>query len=143
MIAKEQPREDARLRGGSLIKLKVPRQNESRISLRCNIDSVRLLFWRLKKLLRRTINRFFFSWKVDFLSFKKRPNINLYIEYSRTLIWVFEDSKFAYKTTNFTQNDLCPTLDKNTIFNISKNMLCKVEIQILYAVEQFISLFSR
>ena len=27
---------------------------------------------------------FFFSWKVDFLSFKKSPNINLYAEYSRT-----------------------------------------------------------
>ena len=26
----------------------------------------------------------FFSWKVDFLSFKKSPNINLYAEYSRT-----------------------------------------------------------
>ena len=32
MIANEQPREDARLRGGSIIKprAKVPRQNESR-----------------------------------------------------------------------------------------------------------------
>ena len=133
MIAKEQPREDARLRGGSLLKLKVPRQNESRISLRCNIDSVRLLFWRLKKLLRRTINRFFFSWKVDFLSFKKRPNINLYIEYSRTLIWVFEDSKFAYKTTkfyakwpvrNFGQKHDLQYLEKYAMLSWDSNSLC-------------------
>ena len=29
---------------------------------------------------------------------------------------------------NFTQNDLYSTLDKNTNFNISKNLLYKVEI---------------
>ena len=34
-------------------------------------------------------------------SFKKRPNLSLYDEYSRTLIWFFKDSKFAYKTTKF------------------------------------------
>ena len=45
---------------------------------------------------------FFFPEKTaDFLSFKKRPNINLHVEYLRTLTWVFEDSKFAYKTTKF------------------------------------------
>ena len=44
----------------------------------------------------------FFSWKVDFLSlFKKRPNINLYLEYSWTYCQFFKDSKFAYKTTKF------------------------------------------
>ena len=28
-------------------------------------------------------------------------NLSLYDEYSRTLIWFFKDSKFAYKTTKF------------------------------------------
>ena len=51
-----------------------------------------------------------------------------YVEYSRTLKWFFEDSKFAYKTTNFTQNDMCATSDKNTNFDISKHFRCKVEI---------------
>ena len=36
-----------------------------------------------------------------FFNFKKRPNISLYAEYSRILIWFFEDFKFAYKTTKF------------------------------------------
>ena len=68
----------------------------------------------------------FFSWIIDsFLSFEKRPNINLYVEYSRTLIWFSEDSKFAYKITkSYPKNGLCATSDKNTDFNISKNMLC-------------------
>ena len=39
--------------------------------------------------------------KSFFFFLKSRPNINLYIEYSQTLIWVFEDSKFTYKTTKF------------------------------------------
>ena len=68
----------------------------------------------------------FFSWIIDsFLSFEKRPNIDLYVEYSRTLIWFSEDSKFAYKITKFyAKNGLCATSDKNADFNISKNMLC-------------------
>ena len=68
----------------------------------------------------------FFSWIIDsFLSFEKRPNINLYVEYSRTLIWFSEDSKFAYEITkSYAKNGLCATSDKNTDFNISKNMLC-------------------
>ena len=62
-------------------------------------------------------------------TFKKEPNISLYVEYSRILIWFFEDFKFANKTNkNFTQNDLCSTSDKNTNFNISKNWLHKVGI---------------
>ena len=40
------------------------------------------------------------------------------------------------------QNDLCATSGKNTNFNISKHLLHKVRISILYAVEQFSSLFS-
>ena len=36
---------------------------------------------------------------INFFSFKKRPNISLYLEYSRTLIWFFADFKFAYNTT--------------------------------------------
>ena len=36
--------------------------------------------------------------------------------------------KFAYKTQNFTRNGMCTTSDKNTNFNISKNLLCKVGI---------------
>ena len=30
-----------------------------------------------------------------------RPNISLSVEYSRTLIWFFEDFKSAYETTKF------------------------------------------
>ena len=63
--------------------------------------------------------------KINFVSFKKKPNISLYVEYSQTFVWFFEDFKFAYKTTNFTQNDLSATSDKNTNFNISKNLLRK------------------
>ena len=37
---------------------------------------------------------------INFFSVKKRPNISLYVEYSRTLTWFFEDfKKFAYNTT--------------------------------------------
>ena len=36
--------------------------------------------------------------------------------------------EFAYKTLNFTQNDMCATSDKKTNFNISKNLLFKVGI---------------
>ena len=68
---------------------------------------------------------------IIFFSFKKRPNINLYVEYSRILVWFFQDFKFANKTNkNFTQNDLCSTSDKNKNFNISKNWLHKVGISI-------------
>ena len=38
---------------------------------------------------------------INFVSFKKRPNSSLYVQYSRTLIWFFKDFKFAYKTTKF------------------------------------------
>ena len=38
---------------------------------------------------------------MNFPCFKKKPNISLHVEYSRTLIWFFEDCKFAYKTTKF------------------------------------------
>ena len=44
---------------------------------------------------------------------------------------------------NFKQNDLCATSDKNTNFKISKNCCVKSGLQILYAVEQFSSLFSK
>ena len=36
-----------------------------------------------------------------FFHFKKRPNISLYVEYSRTWSWFSEDFQFAYKTTKF------------------------------------------
>ena len=36
-----------------------------------------------------------------FFCFKKRPNISLYVEYSRTWSWFSEDFQFAYKTTKF------------------------------------------
>ena len=39
---------------------------------------------------------------------------------------------FDYKSKtskfSFTQNDLCATWDKNTNFDISKNLLCKARI---------------
>ena len=41
---------------------------------------------------------------------------------------IFGGFKFAYKTTKFYVNDLCATSDKNTNFNISKNLLRKVGI---------------
>ena len=42
------------------------------------------------------------QWRtIHFFSFKKRPNISLYVEYSRTLLWFFEDFKSAYKATKF------------------------------------------
>ena len=45
---------------------------------------------------------------------------------------------------NFTQNDMCPTSEKNTNFNISKNLLCEVGIlNSLCSIEQFSSLFSK
>ena len=49
-----------------------------------------------------------------FPCFKKRPNISLHVEYSRTLIWFFEDFKFAYKTTkrNFGQKHKLQYLEK-------------------------------
>ena len=62
-----------------------------------------------------------------FFSFKKRPNINLYVEYSRTLIRFFQNSKFAYKTTKFYSKWTVLNFgQKSTPFNILK--LCKVGI---------------
>ena len=58
-------------------------------------------FVSLKQIIRKASfvhHKSFSSWKVDFLNFKKRPNINLYVW---TLFWFFEDSKLAYKTTKF------------------------------------------
>ena len=76
----------------------------------------------------------FFSWKVEFLSLKKRPNINLHVEYSRTYDFSRILSSFI-RQLNFTQNDLCAFSDN----------ICyvKLEFQILYAAEQLSSLFSR
>ena len=51
--------------------------------------------------------------------------------------------KFAYKTLNLMQNDMCASSDKNTNSNISKNCYLKSGFQILHAVEQFSSLFSK
>ena len=72
-------------------------------------------------------------------SLKYRTNINLYVEYSRTWIRDFwRILSWLIRTLNFTQNDICQepimgscmcaTSNKNTNFNISKNLLCKVEI---------------
>ena len=47
------------------------------------------------RLHRRTIN---------FFSSKKKQNINLYVNYSRTLLWFFENSKLTYKTAKFLRN---------------------------------------
>ena len=67
----------------------------------------------------------FFSWIIDsFLSFEKRPNIDLYVEYSRTLIWFSEDSKFAYKITTKTRTSIS-----------QKICYVKSGFQILYAVK--------
>ena len=79
----------------------------------------------IRRLHRLDIN--LFSWKVDFLSFKKTPYTNRYVEYSRTYDFSSILSSLI-RQLNFTQNDLCATSDKNTNFNISKNMLWKVGI---------------
>ena len=65
-----------------------------------------------------------------YFCFKKRPNISLCIEYSQTLIWFFEDFKFAYKFTKFYAKSLrCATSDKNTNFKISKKFAIKFFMQ--------------
>ena len=63
-----------------------------------------------------------------FFSFKKRPNVSLYVAYLRTLIWFFKDFSLLIRSLNFTQNDLCATSEKNTNFNIPKNLPRKVRI---------------
>ena len=63
-----------------------------------------------------------------FFSFKKGPNVSLYVAYLRTLIWFFKDFSLLIRPLNFTQNDLCATSEKNTNFNIPKNLLRKVRI---------------
>ena len=68
-----------------------------------------------------------FPWKVDFLSFKKRQNINLYVEYLRTYNFSRVLSSLT-RQPNFTWSDLFATVDKNTNFIISKNVPCKVGI---------------
>ena len=68
-----------------------------------------------------TINPFFLLKRVDFLSVKKRPNINLFVEYSRT--YGFSSIlSLLIKPLKFTQQLTC---------SISKNVLCKVGISIL------------
>ena len=67
-----------------------------------------------------------------FFSFKNRPNISQYVEYSRTLIWVFEDFKFAYKTTKFYAKWLKAILDL-AFYNYPK------EVFDVSAVEDFSS----
>ena len=66
------------------------------------INSTEYLMCLWSKIIRKASSarhKTLFSWKVNFLSFKKRPNINLSVGYSRTLM-IFESSKFA-KTTKF------------------------------------------
>ena len=67
-----------------------------------------------------------------FLNNRQLPKLWKETEY-RSVRWIFadfnlmssEDSKFAYKITKFyAKNGLFATSDKNTDFNISKNMLC-------------------
>ena len=73
-----------------------------------------------------------------------RPNKNLYVEYSRNYDFSRILSSLIKQLVNFPQNYLSATSDKNTNFNISKNMLyVKLGFQILHAVEQFSPLFSR
>ena len=54
--------------------------------------------------------------------------MRLYVEYSWTLMLFFKGFKFAYKTTKFYAKWLMRNLDKNTNFNILKNLLRKVRI---------------
>ena len=55
---------------------------------------------------------------------------------------IFEDFKFAYKT--ILPKMTCPQLRTKTRTSISRKICCvKLGFQILYAVEQFSSLFSK
>ena len=63
--------------------------------------------------------------------------MNLYGEYSRIC-----DFSRILSSLNFARNDLCATSDKNINFSISKKCYVKLGFHILYAVEQFSSLFS-
>ena len=82
-----------------------------------------------------------------FFSFKQRPNISLYVEYSRTLSWVFEDFKSAYKATKFYAKWLVriTVLTTKTCTNFTSQKICCVKsgFEILYAVEQFSLLSSK
>ena len=75
----------------------------------------------------------FISEKQIFVSFKQRPNKNLYFEYSRTYDF-WRVVSLLIRQLNFTQNDLCETSDKK---RISISISIKLGFQILYAVEQF------
>ena len=79
-----------------------------------------------------------------FWIFRKRPNMSPYVEYSPTLIWFFEDFKFAYKTTKFLRKITCAQLRTKTRTSISRKIcLVRSRFQILYAAEQFSLLFSK
>ena len=88
------------------------------------------------------------QWRtIHFFSFKKRPNISLYVEYSRTLLWFFEDFKSAYKATKFYAKWLVriTVLRTKTCTNFTSQKICCLQSgsQILYAVEQFNLLSSK
>ena len=88
------------------------------------------------------------QWRtIHFFSFKKRPNISLYVGYSRNLLWFFEDFKSAYKATKFYAKWLVriTLLRTKTCTNFTSQKICcvKSRFQILYAVEQFSLLSSK
>ena len=90
-------------------------------------------------------SRYWSPWliKFDITSFSGLLDLLVYV-ISSYLHYDFSRLRSSLKRPlNFTQNDLCATSDKNTNFNISKTVLCKVGVSNLYAVEQFSSLLSR
>ena len=58
---------------------------------------------------------------------KKIPNIYLYVDYLRTLIWFFEDSRSAYKTNKFYAKWPVGNFGQKPELHLEKK-LCKVGI---------------
>ena len=63
---------------------------------------------------------------IVFLSSKRKPNISLYVEYSRTLIRCFEYFKFTHKFTKFHAKLLVHNFGQKTRTLISRN-ICYVK----------------
>ena len=77
-------------------------------------------------------------------SFKKRPNISLYVEYSRTLIDFSRILSLLIRPLNFYAKWLVRNFgQKHELQYLYKICCVKSGFQILYAVEQFSSLFSK
>ena len=63
-----------------------------------------------------------------FFRFQKRPNVSLYVEYSRTWRWFSEDFQFPYKTTKFYAKWLVRNLGQKRELQYLENLLLNVGI---------------